>query len=241
MQTVDIFYKSYSKDFWLLHYSLLSITKNVTGYNNIILIIPEHEKHLFDTRVLPARTLIHYVAEEGNGYLFQQWCKLNAATYSDADFILFADSDCIFDHPLDVQTFIPVPEILHTDWEKVGDAKCWREPTEKILKAPVPYEFMRRNCLIYHRSTLLNINARFPELKNIVMSSQQFSEFNLIGAWAWMNEGGKYNFVNTDTWQYVEPKGIQVWSHATKEKGASELHLREYIRTLETILKAFVI
>lgn len=239
--TVDIFYKSYKKDFWLLHYSLLSITKNVTGYNNIILLIPESEKHDFDTRELPERTLIHYVNEEGNGYLFQQWCKLNAAAYSNADFILFADSDCIFDHKINLQDFIPVPEILYTSYDQLPDAIIWQKPTEQLIGDPQPYEWMRRNCLIYHRSTLVNLNAWKPGLKKIVMESKRFSEFNLIGAYAWKFERDKYNFVNTDNWQYVPPKAIQVWSHASKEPGADELHLREYIRILETLIKAFAI
>lgn len=239
--TVDIFFKSYKKDFWLLHYSLLSITKNVTGYNNIIILIPENEKHDFDTRVLPARTLIHYVPEYGNGYLFQQWCKINAASYSDADFILFADSDCIFDHQIDLQTFIPIPEILYTDYKQLPDAIIWKKPTEQIIGHEIKYEFMRRNCLIYHRSTLVNLNNWNKELKRIIMSSHRFSEFNLIGAYAWTFERDKYNFVNTEDWQFVPAKAEQVWSYGNKEPGASELHLREYIRILETLLKAFAI
>jgi len=239
--TIDIFYKSYGKDFWLLHYSLMSITKNVTGYNNIILVIPEHEKHEFDTRVLPERTLIHYVVEEGNGYLFQQWCKLNAASYSNSDFILFADSDCIFDHKINLKDFIPVPEILYTSYDQLPDAIIWQKPTEQLIGDPQPYEWMRRNCLVYHRSTLVNLNTWKPGLKKIVMESKRFSEFNLIGAYAWKFEREKYNFVNTDGWTYTEPKAIQVWSHASKEKGADELHLREYIRILETLIKAFAI
>ncbi len=236
--TVDIFYKSYQKDFWLLHYSLISLAKNVTGYNNIILLIPENEKHDFDTRNLPERTLIHYVNEEGNGYLFQQWCKINAAQYSTADFILFADSDCIFDHPIDLSTFIPYPEILYTDYKQLPDAIIWQKPTSALIGEKQQYEFMRRNCLIYHRSTLININKWNTGLKEIILNSDRFSEFNLIGAYAFKYEQGNYNFINTDDCILSQPKSQQVWSHASKEKGADELHLREFIRILETIIKA---
>jgi len=239
--TIDIFYKSYKKDFWLLHYSLLSITKNVTGYNNIILLIPEADKHDFDTRVLPDRTLIHYIHEDGNGYLFQQWCKINAASYSEADYILFADSDCFFDHKINLQDFIPLPEILYTSYDQLPDAIIWKKPTEQLIGEEINWEFMRRNCLIFHRSTLVNLNKWNPKLKDIIMNSHRFSEFNLMGAYAWKFEREKYNFVNTDNWQYVEPKAIQVWSHASKEPGADDLHLREYIRILETLIKAFAI
>lgn len=239
--TIDIFYKSYKKDFWLLHYSLLSITKNVTGYNNIIILIPESEKHEFDTRVLPERTLIHYIQEDGNGYLFQQWCKINAASYSNADFILFADSDCIFDHPINLQEFMPLPEILYTPYEQLPDAIIWKNPTEKLIGDPIDFEFMRRNCLVFHRSTLVNLNNWNKNLKSIIMNSQRFSEFNLIGAYAWKFERDKYNFRCTDNIELPPVKAIQVWSYASKAPGADDLHLREYIRILETIIKAFAI
>ncbi len=239
--TIDIFYKSYSKDFWLLHYSLLSVTKNVAGYNNLILLIPEKEKDLFDTRVLPDRTLIYYIEEYGDGYLFQQWCKINSAKYSSADFILFADSDCIFDHHINLHHFVPEPEILYTPYEQLPDAIIWKKPTEDFIKEPVQYEFMRRNCLIFRRDTLLALLKYCPNIENIIMTSKRFSEFNAMGAFAWKYEKGKYNFVNTDNWEYERPKAIQVWSHANKDENASNLHLREYIRTLETIIKAFAI
>lgn len=234
MSTIDIFIKSYHKDFQWLKYCLMSIKKNVTGYNNVILLIPEKGKDLFDTRDLPERTLIHYVDEYGAGWLYQQWCKINAPAYSFAEFILFADSDCFFDHKIDLQDFVPKPEILYTEWDKVGDAICWKECTEKYIKTP--YEFMRRNCMIYHRQTLLNLVAYFPGLERRIMHSERFSEFNLMGSYAFQFEPENYNFVNTDNWTYVEPKAVQFWSHATKEEGASELQLREYIKILETII-----
>jgi hypothetical protein len=237
---IDIFYKSYSKDFWLLHFSLASLTKNVTGYNDIVLLIPEKEKHLFDTRVLPERTIIYYVDEYGNGNLYQQWCKLNAHRYCFADYILYADSDCIWDHPIDLQEFVKddKPEILYTDYMQLPDAIIWKEPTEKFIKEPVQYEFMRRNCMVYHRSTLVAIEQYEPHLESIVMSSGRFSEFNCMGAYAYKYEREKYNFVNTDDWKYVPPKATQTWSHASKADGISETHLREYIRLLETLLRS---
>ena len=237
MPTIDIFIKSYRKDFNWLNYCLMSIKRNVTGYSNVILLIPEADKHLFDTRDLPERTLIHYVNEYGNGFLFQQWCKINAPAYSFADFILFADSDCFFDHPIDLQYYVADgrPEILYTEWAKVADAICWKGVTENLIECP--YEFMRRNCLIYHRDTLVRLGEYFPDLERLIMASATFSEFNLIGAYAYKFERNDYNFINTDNWVYTEPKAVQFWSHATKEEGASELQLREYIRILETLVK----
>jgi hypothetical protein len=238
--SIDILIKSYKKDFWLLQLALKSISKNVTGYNNLVLLIPEKDKHDFDTRILPERTLIYYIEDKSPGWLYQQVCKLQAYKYCYADYIMFSDSDCFFTYPINLQYFIKDgrPEILYTDWGKVGDAICWKEPTEAFMKEPVPYEMMRRNCLIYHRSTLINISEYEPDMEKVVMNSKRFSEFNAMSAYAYKYEREKYNFINTDDWKYTEPKSVQVWSHCSKKEGVSEVHLREYIRTLETIIKS---
>jgi hypothetical protein len=241
LKNIDLFIKSFHKDFWLLKIALATIARHVTGYNNIILLIPEHEKHLFDTRGMPERTTIHYVKEYGKGWIFQQWCKLNAATYSLADYIMFTDSDCIWTYPVDLQKVIKndKPEILYTDWSKVGDGITWKKPTEDIMGESVPFEFMRRNQLTYHRDTLVKLSLWKPNLEEIVMGSEKVSEFNLIGSFAYKFERDKYKFTDTDNWAYVPPLAEQLWSYGSKKQGVSETHLREYIRTLETILKAF--
>lgn len=221
---IDIFYKSFSKDFQWLSYSLRSLSKHVKGYRNIIILIPDREKHLFDTRNLPERTIIHYVNEYGTGYLFQQWCKISAHRFTDAPFILFADSDCIFDHDIDLSDFIKdgKPEILYTHYSKVGDAICWKQVVEAFIKQPVEYEMMRRNCLIYHRSTLEGIAGYDPNLEYVIMNSERFSEFNCMSIYAWKYEREKYNFINTDEWEYVRPKAVQYHSWTEFEKMKSQ-------------------
>lgn len=242
MATIDVFIKSYKKDFWLLQLALQSISKNLTGYNNLVLLIPVDDKDSFETRYLPERTLIHYISDYNTaGWLYQQYLKLNAHKYCDADYIMYSDSDAFCCQPTNVQDLLidGKPEILFTDYKKLPDAIIWQKPTELLLGEWVHWEYMRRLGLIYHRDTLINLNKHFPDLERIIMSSERFSEFNLAGAWANKFENHKYRWKNTDEWEYVPPVFSQVWSHATKEEGADELHLREFIRTLETILKAF--
>lgn len=234
MKSIDIFYKSYAKDFKLLQYSLMSLSKYVSGYRNVVVLIPENEKHLFDTTNLFDNIIIHYISEYGNLYLFQQVCKLNAYLYSDAECFLFADSDCIFNKPTNLQEFIKdKPEILYTDYLKVGDAQCWRQPTEDFMHMPVRYEFMRRLPLTYHRSTLENIAKENPNLEHTIMNSQRFSEFNVIGAYAFEYEKEKYSFVNTDNWEYTDPISTQLWSHY-KKNGREDEH-KEWVRAIDTI------
>jgi len=241
--TIDIFIKSHRADFWLLQLALQTITKNVTGYNNLILLIPQRDSGEFDTRILPPRTLVHYVTDEGFGWLRQQWYKMTAHNYCFSEYIMFSDSDCFFTRPINLQDVVKnnKPEILCTDWSKVGDAIVWRKPTEKFIGEPVAFERMRRNNQVYHRSTLVSISQFSPDLEQQIMGAEdkKFSEFNCMSSYAFRFENDKYTFVNTDDWTYVPPLAEQVWSHSSKREGASETHLREYIRTLETILKSY--
>ena len=238
---IDIFYKSYAKDFKLLKYSLMSIKKNVTGYGKIILLVPSRDAHSLDVSDLPDGVIIIPIDEhpKQNGYLFQQVCKLKSFYYSNAEYIMFSDSDIIFDKPINLLDYVEgKPEILYTDYSKVESAIIWQKPTEDFMKEPVQYEFMRRNNLIYRTDTLRNLYLSEPNLEYIVMNSERFSEFNVMGAYAFKNERDKYNFINTDEWVYTEPKGVQLWGWA--EKGNRDAtHVYEYARTLEVINKVF--
>lgn len=253
-KSIDIFYKTYSRDFKLLKYSLMSIKKNVTGYNKIIIIVPEHEKEQFQIFFFGfdfKNTDIHYVKEYGNGYLFQQACKLQAHKYCNSDFILFSDSDCIFSREIDLQKHIKSgkPEILMTSYfdekgfNNVGGALCWQYPTQLFFNQECTHELMRRNCLIYHTSTLKNLEQRFIKsnpnqtLEGYVMSQERFSEFNVIGKFAHLYESKKYKFIDTKNWKYETPLGEQLWSWFSS--GTDEVHIKEKQRVLEVINKTF--
>lgn len=237
---ITIFIKSYKKDYKLLYYSLLSIQKYVKGDYDVLLMLDKGEDLLDNiTGILKDNIRVVWVNKERNGYLFQQWCKISAHKHTNSEYILFSDSDCIFNREINVNDYVKdgKPEILYTDYSKVGDAICWKQPTEAFIKETVQYEMMRRNCLIYHRSTLEAIEQYEPNLKHIILNSERFSEFNAMSAYAWKYERDKYNFVNTDNWDYTEPKCVQLWSLADKD--GNETHKQEYNRILQTINNAF--
>lgn len=242
--SIDIFIKSYAKDFKLLYYAMESIKKNVTGYNKLCILVPCEDKIAFDRmfprKNLPKKTDVSIITEYGNRYLFQQLCKMQAYKYCNSEYILFTDSDCLFDKPVNFQDIVKggKPEILYTDYSKVEGAICWKEPTEKFMGEKVKWEYMRRNFLVYHKSTLEAIAKGYLDLEDIVMSSDRFSEFNCLGAYAFKNERKKYSFVNTDTWEYVEPLGIQLWSWFDKNS-TEDNHIIETKKVLDAINSVF--
>jgi hypothetical protein len=65
------------------------------------------------------------------------------------------------------------------------------------------------------------------------MNSGRFSEFNALGAWAHKYHSDKYDFDNTDNWQYVDPIIKQLWSHCLPQRDA--LQKEEYQKALTEI------
>lgn len=217
----DIFIKTYGGDFEWLKYCLRSIQKYCTGFNKIILVCDEGDKNALEQFGL-TREDVHYIPLEFNGYLFQQWVKLNAHTYSDADYIMFVDSDCVFTKPTTPNDFIKSgkPMILKTPYETIPEVIFWKELTELTLKEEVEFEYMRRLPLLYRRDTIencLNHVNQFHEqgLKTFIsrQPNHEFSEFNLLGAYAEKYEGDKYKFVDTTKNELPETHILQNWSY----------------------------
>ncbi len=235
---IDIFIKSYYKDFKMLNYCLKSIEKYLTGYNKIVIVIPKKDYQIYQSIVhtdLPIE--LHVVEEYGDGYLYQQFIKMTAYKYCDSQFIMYVDSDCIFDKHINIENLVSngQPEILYTHYSKVDEAICWKQCTERFMNDVVEFEFMRRLPLIYHRETLETIHNLEPNLESVVMNSGRFSEFNALGAWAFVHQKDKYSFVNTDNWKPVDPLGVQLWSHCTKNQ--TPLEKLEYKKAIDTINK----
>lgn len=220
--SIDIFIKSYPKDFPYLYYCLESINKFVTGVDNVVIVLPMGANVDFNPHVLPKKVHIIFEEEIGNGYIFQQYCKLNAHNYCFSNYIMFVDSDCIFKRPINLQTLIRengCTEILKTKYEHVGDAICWKEPTEKFFdgKIPVEYEYMRRNCMMYRRETLVNLYSLKKDMKSYVLKQDRFSEFNVVGVFIENYEPQNYILTDTANWEYKDHFIEQLWSWGSFE------------------------
>jgi len=215
MSGISIFIKSYRNDFIFLSYCLKSIKKFVTGYSEIVITIPEWDLWLFEELMagIDIDVVVYPVQEYGDGYLYQQFTKMTAYQYCTQDYIMFVDSDCVFTGPVDIWPSENYkPEILMTDYSDVGDAICWKEPTERWIGCLVNYEYMRRIPLTYRSSTMRALHESRPNLEHEIMDSGKFSEFNVIGIWAHLNEPDNYQFIDTASWEYKPHIARQFWS-----------------------------
>ena len=96
---VDIFIRTYEKDLEWLKYALKSIHLHVTGYRNIVITIP-------NASLLSGCSVekVIQVKDLKDGYLGQQLTKMTANLYTDADAIVFWDSDVIACEPESIVT-----------------------------------------------------------------------------------------------------------------------------------------
>lgn len=214
---VDIFIRSYSKDFEWLSYALKSIHKYVNGYRNIIVCVPLNDlsalAHLTTERVVGVRDL-------SNGYIGQQLTKMQAWKYTDADAVLFWDSDTVATEQLNILeefTSNGKPIIYHTDYAEVGDAQCWQECTQQAIGHPVYREYMRRMPLMYLTKTVLDADIYLSlrakmSTEQYLGGLQRFSEFNYLGAYAHINEAERYDFRATEHVAPPPSKMRQFWS-----------------------------
>jgi hypothetical protein len=214
---LDIFIKSYAKDFDFLKYCLKSIAKYVTGYRKICIAIPDHDCQIYiqefgeNFEGLPIN--VFYQKEYGSGYLYQQFVKMTAYKYTDAEYIMFVDSDCMFYASVDIA---PRPEekilrlFLPYGIEVYRDK--WKLPTEKWIGCAVANEYMCGHPFLYLRNTLVKLHASRPNLEREIMEADEFSEFNALGIWTHLNESDFYEFVNVQHWQRPPALVIQFWS-----------------------------
>jgi hypothetical protein len=202
---VDIFIRTYHKDIEWLKYALASIHKHVTGWRNIIITIPNGQGHLLSH--LTAERVIE-VEDMDDGYLGQQLTKMEAWKYTDADCVLFWDSDVVATEPIDIhrEYFKDGKPILYcTHYGRLSGVP-WQGMTEKALDITVEFEYMRRMPII-HRHEVISAAVDFMEevhgasLRTYLEAQPDgaFSEFNVIGAIAQLLYSDDYAIIDTES------------------------------------------
>ncbi len=94
---VDIFIRTYKNDLPWLAYALKSIHKYVTGHRNIIVAIPMDQVRLLSHLSVEKVVGVHDLED---GYLGQQLTKMQAWKLTDADAVVFWDSDVVATRPV---------------------------------------------------------------------------------------------------------------------------------------------
>lgn len=235
--TTDAFYVTFSRDARWFEWSTLVLEKNLSGIREIVAVAPEQDRHLFDPIAKQRRSLrMVYIGDwPGMGYYWQQWVKMRADVFTNADRILHIDSDVFIREPISVDDFCidGLPAWMWAYYSELGPEVPWREPTERAFGIPCEREFMQAQPLLVNRrlysAARAEIEIRHDMGAREYIAEQggkaketgrpQFSEYNFLGAVAWAIQSGDYRWVdrNREPWPRAYQHCLQFWSHSKFE------------------------
>ena len=190
----DIFIKTCIRDKEYHKYCLASIKKYCTGFRNTVVVEGEHP----------------------NGYIHQQVIKLHADEYTDADFILFTDSDTLFNTPVIPESFMsdgkpiwymtPFSTLFNDDSLHINHhntLRHWHKSMYDFCGTPPPFEFMRRQPFMLPLYVLKDIQqyclkTHGKSLKQYPFDKGVFTEWNVLGFYCWLHHHDAFTWINTD-------------------------------------------
>jgi len=168
-RVTDFIIRTYRGDGHWLIYLLRSIEKFVSrkAFRNIIITYDISDAHFFQTILpkfsqLPIKTVItrqsegwKYGANNG-GYHAQMYSKMQAYKYSDAEYFVHVDSDCLFNtfvdssHFFDREGRVYVKSIPYSSLTE--NYRVWKGAAEGMLKITVENETMTRFPFTFPRN-----------------------------------------------------------------------------------------
>jgi hypothetical protein len=228
---IDIFIKSYYKDFIWLEYCLKSIKKHASGFRKVIVVVePDHPIPNSISSILPID--IHYVPfpkkqptviHHGLGYLWQQYIKLSWTNYTDADAVFFMDSDEMLTTPTTPDSFKTDGKFhwFFIDWKDMGNGQCWKPSTDFILKKETEYSGMCITGFVFQRETTISLKNHLCSIHEVADIWDIFikynmptcSEFNIYGLFVLLFNRTEYTcLINVDRSLYHNITIHKSWS-----------------------------
>ncbi len=227
MMTTDIFLRSYSGDILWVPYALRSLQKFVTGIRDIIVCVPGKDIAQFSALHFTREKLVPSWFPDVEGYMDQMRDKLLSFLHTDADAILFWDSDVIAIRPFSPADLLidGKPRWIVTPYSKLIKADGtpdvpWRPITEKAIGRSVEVETMRMHPLMATCQALESFHEFMVKKHGKPLGEyiaeqpyREFSEFNACGAWAFYYAPHLFSWWNTEEKGVPEPFVLQKWSY----------------------------
>lgn len=218
--TCDLFLKTFPEDYPWAEYCLRSIDKFCTGFRRLVIVAPDASC----PRPSVVPHILVTIPEMPNGYNWQQVCKLKADQYTDADFILYCDSDTIFTRPVTPETYMRDGKImwLMTPFENAREdqKRAWVPVMMKWMGKLPEFEWMRRHPFVFPRWLCAEMRVFCQHqhgctLEDYVMGQGRgltFSEFNNAGFLAYEKFRDSFAWINTETDPVPPETTLQKWS-----------------------------
>jgi hypothetical protein len=235
---IDIFIRTYKRDFPLVKCTVYSILKYVTSFRSIIITVRNKEYiHLINTfKIEPFfitnQDKIKIISvpdfNDNMDYFGQQITKLHADIYTNAEYIMFLDSDCVFNDNFDIKKEMFDQDekviLLVEKWENLPKMYDVWKTFLQVCDFKTEFEFMRRVPLLYPSKIFKNLRDYFAAKYKIKFTDfclqiynstdtylphKYFSEFNLLGAYSYIYEPNYFNFINQSDVSSIPLKQVQ--------------------------------
>ena len=224
----DVFYVTYLYDYSWFEASLKLLQKNLSGYDRVIVVCSIEDFPSFSHFASSSVVVKPIPMWPGRGYFWQQWVKMRASLFSNADRILHIDSDVFILEPVSVDDFTDSDKRFFwakTRYSELPSEVPWKSPTEKALMSSIDYEFMR--CFpfliplkVHNFCSELIGSLHKKSIQDYIRDADLFSEFNVLGAVAEKHFASEFVFVDPSELPPAFSKVKQFWSHGdfpTKE------------------------
>ena len=196
MANIDILIKTYHTNFVSLRFSLQSIKRFTAGFRRVIIVSNNdgHEIPESIQNIMPVTIVYKDVPTKRPEYLLQQILKLSWMEFTDADAVLFLDSDEILITKVTPETFRDSSgrwRWAYRNWEDAGSASRWKDPTQKILKFEPQFEATPSAPFVFERKTTDNFIQYLKEIHGATdlfdvffkYGMTLFSDYNAYGSY----------------------------------------------------------
>ena len=217
---VSVFIRTYEGDLDWFKYCLASLHRNLTGWDEIVICIPEGQEHKLRGLVTDEKVVTCPVYADD--YIGQQISKLQAHRHVRGELVLFVDSDLVFHPGAQVANYLQAdkPVILKESYARLVarhpelNLRKWQDVVKLVCGTKPTHEYMRRAPQLFLASTLRNLEAAFPGMEAHALRQpfRLFSEFNVLGYFAERNEPGRYVFIDLEKEALPASQATQHWS-----------------------------
>ena len=220
---IDVVIRSYFRDFHWLQLALASIHAFLRGYRQVLLIIPESSADRWKESLIPNGLPLRLVTCEDyiDDYLGQQVSKLYADEFTDADYLVHLDSDCVFVRPTVVwQDLFREEKPIHIYRNRSirPTIDGWRNSIPIVLGINTNREFMVTLPAVYPRKIYVELRQFVMirhglKLSSLVLAQRpdQFSEFSVLGAYAFEYMQYYFTWIEAETESLADWPCIQFW------------------------------
>jgi len=226
--TIDLFIRSYYRDFEWLKYCLQSVRQYCTGFQKVVIVVPKADEGRLRVLGICDDVEVRFCERLKDDYFGQQVTKLDADRYCSADFICHVDSDCLFRVPLNADTLFGnyKPTWVISPYAILPNARGWQSASERFMGRHVEFDFMRRQPIVISRELYSELRkyclkAFNSSLAEYALSNgaDGFSEYNALGAFAYYecNSDFAWSVRNDESVDESICRWFWSWSGVTEE------------------------